>query len=149
MAKTTVEELQEALGEVLKIYNIKLDESSKEGAKSTDFSEIINKTQSQIDDLSERAEAIYERTGMTREQLEVYAANPNNFTKEQWDALQKVRIACDRYKQDALQLLIPVLIQKWKNKNVKNNSIALPKKNIGARFKQSSTLFPTSSLQLI
>ena len=38
---------------------------------------------------------------MTREQLEAYAANPNNFSKEQWEALQKVKEACDKYKREA------------------------------------------------
>lgn len=102
MAKSTVEDLRSALSEVLKIYNIKLEEPrAPEGeVAENDFSEIVGKTQSKLDDLSEKAEEIYKRTGMTREQLEVYAANPNNFTTEQWEALQKVKAACERYKQE-------------------------------------------------
>ena len=39
---------------------------------------------------------------MTKEQLEAYSANPNNFTKEQWEALQKVKMACETYQNEAL-----------------------------------------------
>lgn len=100
------EEIQEALEDVLKLYDIKLDtpppqteEEKKE--RAGDYSEIIGKTQARLDELTEKAEEIYKRTGMTREQLEAYAANPNNFTQEQWEALQKVKDACEKYKREA------------------------------------------------
>jgi len=100
------EEVRQALEEVLGMYDIKLEmePTSEEDAKEErfgDYSEIINKTQERLDDLNEKAEAIYKRTGMTREQLEAYAANPNNFSKEQWEALQKVKEACEKYKREA------------------------------------------------
>jgi hypothetical protein len=100
------EEIRKALEDVLAMYDIKLEEQpvSEEDAKEArfgDYSEIISKTQQRLDELNEKAEEIYKRTGMTREQLESYASNPNNFTKEQWDALQKVKAACDKYKREA------------------------------------------------
>lgn len=98
------EEVRKALEGVLELYDIKL-EKPKEGQSADerrgDYAEIINKTQEKLDDLSEKAEEIYKKTGMTRDQLETYAANPNNFTKEQWEALQKVKQACERYKREA------------------------------------------------
>ena len=98
------EEIREALEGVLKLYDIQLEEKSSDEEKPPegDYSDIIGKAQAKLDDLNEKAEEIYKRTGMTREQLESYAANPNNFTKEQWDALQKVRVACEKYKRDAI-----------------------------------------------
>lgn len=100
------EEVRKALEEVLAMYDIKLEEqpTSDEEAKKErfgDYSEIINKTQQRLDELNEKAEEIYKRTGMSREQLESYASNPNNFSKEQWEALQKVKEACERYKREA------------------------------------------------
>lgn len=100
------EEIRKALEEVLSMYDIELEEEpvSEEEAKAErygDYAEIISKTQQRLDELNEQAEEIYKRTGMNREELEAYAANPNNFSKEQWEALQKVKEACDKYTQEA------------------------------------------------
>lgn len=99
------EEIRQALEEVLALYDINLetqeDERKKEVDALEDYSEIISKTQQRLDELNEKAEEIYTRTGMDREQLEAYASNPNNFSKEQWEALQKVKEACEKYKRQA------------------------------------------------
>lgn len=108
MAGNTEEEIREALREVLSLYDIDLEEEMDKAAKNEkkeepvgDYGELISKTQQKLDDLNEKAEEIYKRTGMTREQLEVYAANPSNFTREQWEALQKVKEACEKYKRES------------------------------------------------
>lgn len=99
------DEIREALGEVLSLYDIKTDEvlegETPKIEKEEDYSDLIDKTQEKLDELNEKAEEIYERTGMNREQLESYASNPNNFNPEQWEALQKVREACENYKMRA------------------------------------------------
>jgi sugar-specific transcriptional regulator TrmB len=103
------EDIRAALSEVLKMYDIRLEENPIESPAIEgpgDYSEMISKTQTRLDDLNEKAEEIFKRTGMTREQLEAYASNPNNFTKEQWEALQKVKEACDRYKREARNLIV-------------------------------------------
>ncbi len=102
------EEVRQALEEVLAMYDIKLDlepEEEKGAEEYSDYAEVISKTQERLDELNEKAEEIYQRTGMNQEQLEAYAANPNNFSKEQWDALQKVREACDKYKREARTII--------------------------------------------
>ncbi|MEZ5315238.1 MAG: hypothetical protein R3E91_03385 [Chlamydiales bacterium] len=104
------EEVREALEEVLAMYGIHLDiqPPSDEEAREErlgDYSEIISKTQQRLDDLNEKAEEIYKRTGMNREQLESYAANPHNFTPEEWQALQKVKAACQKYKRAAQSII--------------------------------------------
>lgn len=100
------EDVRKALEEVLKMYDIELDleSESDEMAKERrygDYSDMISKTQEKLDELNEKAEEIYKRTGMTEEQLEAYASNPSNFTKEQWEGIQKVKEACDKYKHEA------------------------------------------------
>ena len=100
MASKSEQDIQIALESVLKLYDIKLEQQPQENAPN-DYSEIISKTQNRIDDLNEKAEEIFQRTGMTREQLDAYSANPNNFTQEQWEALQKVKEACEKYKREA------------------------------------------------
>ncbi len=101
MTSRSEEEIRLALEEVLKVYDIKLEQTPPQPNEPNDYSEVIGKTQARIDDLNEKAEEIFKRTGMTREQLDAYAANPNNFSKEQWEALQKVREACEKYKREA------------------------------------------------
>lgn len=105
MPSKSEEEIRHALEGVLKLYDIKLDSADdteqQKIERRGDYSEIISKTQQRLDDLNEKAEQIFEQTGMTREQLEAYASNPNNFSKEQWEALQKVKEACEKYKRDA------------------------------------------------
>lgn len=100
------EEMRKSLEEILALYDIKMeplteDPSTEQAQRRGDYAEIISTAQQRLDDLTERAEAIYKRVGMTREQLEAYAANPANFTKEQWDALQRVKEACEKYKKEA------------------------------------------------
>ena len=99
-------ELRAAIEEVLTLYDVKLedyveDPEAPPESRADDFSDIISASQQQLDVLSVKTEEILERTGMTEEQLEAYASNPNNFTKEQWEAIQKVKQACETYKQEA------------------------------------------------
>jgi hypothetical protein len=105
MARRSEDEIREALSDVLTLYDIKIDMNQKESEEEKthigDYSDIISQTQEKLDDLNEKAEEIFKRTGMNREQLEAYAANPNNFSKEQWEALQKVKEACEKYKREA------------------------------------------------
>lgn len=93
-------EVKKALQDILSLYDIKLEET-EEKPEEGDYSEIISKTQQKLDELNEKAALIFERTGMTEEQLEAYSANPNNFTPEQWEALQRVKDACEKYTQEA------------------------------------------------
>jgi ABC-type transporter Mla subunit MlaD len=93
--------LKKALEEVLKQFNIQLEpvRGSDDLSKQNDYSEIISKTQEKLDELNEKAEDVLKRTGMTREQLDAYANNPNNFTKEQWEALQGLRENVEQFKR--------------------------------------------------
>ena len=100
MASKGEEGIRKALDEVLKLYDVTLEHEEEE-ATVEDYSEIISKSQARLDDLNEKAEEIFKRTGMSRDQLEAYSENPNNFTQEQWEALQKVKEACDEYTREA------------------------------------------------
>lgn len=101
-------ELVQALKQVMKMYDIEIEEDiliKENGEEIADYSEVISKTQAKIDELTQRAEEIYKKTGMTREELLQYAANPNNFTKSEWESLQQVREACEQMKQQTHHLL--------------------------------------------
>lgn len=102
MGNSAEEEIRKSIEEVLTLYNIKLEEElvqeeEQKRERYGDYSEIINKTQEKLDELQERAAKIYEKTGMSREQIQEYASNPDHFTPEQWKALQRVREACEKF----------------------------------------------------
>ena len=42
---------------------------------------------------------------MTREQMEVFANNPDNFSPEEWRALETIRSSCNEYKKEAEELI--------------------------------------------
>ncbi|MCH9608498.1 MAG: hypothetical protein S4CHLAM45_10750 [Chlamydiales bacterium] len=96
--------LRKSIEELLELYDIKLDDS-EEPAEEVDYAEVLIKTQEKIDDLEVEAEKIYEATGMSKEELEEYSNNPDNFTKEQWEMLQQVRSECEEFKKKAYALV--------------------------------------------
>ena len=109
MVNESEKELVSALKQIMNMYDIDLDgeilSKDEEGDEIVDYSEVISKTQEKIDQLTQKAEEIYKRTGMSREELLQYAGNPNNFTKTEWESLEQVRDACDSMKQQTTHLL--------------------------------------------
>ena len=100
MIRESEQEVKEALEEVLALQGIHLEEKESE-----DYSEILSKTQDKLDELNEKAELLLKKTGMSRDEMEIYAANPANFTPEEWNALQKVKEACEKYKRDTSRVI--------------------------------------------
>lgn len=102
------EDLKKNLFDALKTFGIDLDDKVK-GKKGSldeeysDYSEMNSKTRRKIDELNENGEKLLEKTGMTREALEAYGSNPNNFTKEQWEALQKIKQMTEEYKKLSIE----------------------------------------------
>jgi len=109
MVNEAEKELISALRQIMEMYDIQLDEDiliqDEAFGEIVDYSEVISKTQSKIDELTQKAEEIYKKTGMSREELLQYSSNPNNFTKAEWESLEQVRQACDAMKQRTVHLL--------------------------------------------
>lgn len=104
------EKMRAAFEEVLRQFNVTLEpieeeESDKKIDRYGDYSEIISKTQHKLDELNEKGEELLKRTGMTREDLEIYATNPANFTPEQWEALQNLRSSTEEFKRQTYALV--------------------------------------------
>lgn len=53
----------------------------------------------QVDELKAKADEIQKKTGMSREQLEEYTSNPNNFSKEEWETICRIRDSIDNFKK--------------------------------------------------
>lgn len=88
MSEDQIMRTKKALEEFLGLFNIKLDNVEKESGSSE---QLLDRAQEKLDEFNEKAEAILTKTGKTPEELEVYASNRNNFTKEQWDALGRLK----------------------------------------------------------
>lgn len=100
--RKTLEELLERFGIELKSGTSSSGMRDLEKAdRGGDYGEIIEKTQQEIDRLQQEAEGILKQTGMSREQVESYVANPANFSQEQWEALEKFRQEVAEFKRQA------------------------------------------------
>ncbi len=123
MVNEAEKELVSALRQIMEMYDIQLDEDmliqDESGTELVDYSEVISKTQAKIDELTQKTEEIYKKTGMTREELLQYSSNPNNFTKTEWESLEQVRQACDAMKQRTVHLLEKPQKELLRNKPVK------------------------------
>ncbi len=108
MAEDLEQEMRKSLEDLLRLYNIELDPEATKPEIETgevDYAEVILKTQKKIDELNQQAEKIYQDTGMSKEEIEAYSLNPNNFTKEQWDILENVRRECNAFKEKAYAMM--------------------------------------------
>lgn len=96
------DQLQNALTEFLSLFEIKLNVSEtdkSESSTSGNYSELVQATQNKLDEFNIKAEQILQKTGMSRDELDTYASNPDNFSPEQWMALQKLREATEELKR--------------------------------------------------
>ena len=86
MKNNSAQKIIDSIKQILSIYKIDFDPSF--GAALTndsdlDYQMLIEKTQEKIQELDKRSQEILQQTGMTREQMEVFANNPDNFSPEE------------------------------------------------------------------
>ena len=80
--------MQEVFQEVLEILQSSAETPPPE---DVDYDEALRELETSLEDLRTRADEVYKATGLSREQLEEYSKNPDNFSKEEWDMLEQVR----------------------------------------------------------
>lgn len=106
MANLTNAELVALIEETLNLYGITLGEDEKlEAIKIGDFSGIIAKTQEHIDALQNNTQAQLEQGKMSREEFEEYAQDPKNFSKSDWEMLERVRTTTEQIKSHTKRLV--------------------------------------------
>lgn len=108
MKNNSAQKIIDSIKQILSIYKIDFDPSF--GATLTedndlDYQMLIEKTQEKIQELDKRSQEILQQTGMTREQMEVFANNPDNFSPEEWRALENIRSSCNEYKKETEELI--------------------------------------------
>jgi len=89
--------VKKVLEDVLEV----LHETSHTSAEEVDVDQLLHQLQGSLDELTERAEQIYQATGMTKEQLEEFAENPKNFSEEEWKLLGDVKDEIRHMREEA------------------------------------------------
>ncbi len=108
MHGNSAQKIVDSIKQILSIYKIDFDpsfESALSSDSELDYQLLIEKTQEKIQELNERSQEILKKTGMTREQMETFAHNPDNFSPEEWMALEKIRASCNEYKKETEALI--------------------------------------------
>lgn len=102
--------LEKSIIDLLRLFNVDVKEveESDEERKAIhlgDFSSLINKAEERLSGLRTQENEILKKTNMTRKEMEEYAENPDNFTKEQWEALERFKEQMAKFRQETDALL--------------------------------------------
>jgi len=85
-----------------------MNQQNTEQEKGSSFVELqasIEKMQDNLDAMQREAERILKKTGMTKEQMESYVNNPNNFSKEEWDRVESAKKEVRKFEEDMFKAL--------------------------------------------
>ncbi|WP_213318848.1 hypothetical protein [Chlamydiifrater volucris] len=103
MNNKSTQQILDSIKQILQIYKIDIDtsfENALSSGEEADYQYLIEKTQEKIEELDKKSKEILKQTGMTEQEMEVFARNPDNFSPEEWLALEKVRSSCEAYKRE-------------------------------------------------
>ncbi|WP_201456494.1 hypothetical protein [Chlamydia sp. 17-3921] len=134
MNSKSAQKIIDSIKQILTIYKIDFDPSFGSALTSDsqeDYEYLIQKTQEKIQELDKRAQDILAQTGMTREQMEVFSNNPDNFSPEEWLALENIRASCEDYKKETETLINEVTqdLKETPNQQQKKSKVSSTKKN--------------------
>jgi hypothetical protein len=79
------------------------DTELKEKIEKMSTEELLNEVERiklELEDYEHHAEKICEKTGMSRPQIKEYIKNKKNFTKQEWDQLEKAREEIKVFKEE-------------------------------------------------
>lgn len=107
MLNKNEQQIIDSIKQILNLYKIDINTvlSNTNFEEELNFPLLIEKTQEKIEELNKKTQDILNKTGMNEKEMELYASNPDNFSNEEWTALQQIKIACDNYQKETLDLL--------------------------------------------
>jgi uncharacterized coiled-coil DUF342 family protein len=97
MATQDPVQILKSLEDILQRVSVTPANEGKYTAEQLD--EMAKDLRSQVEQLKAKADEIQKRTGMSRDQLDEYTNNPDNFSKEEWEAIARIRESIDRFKR--------------------------------------------------
>ena len=101
--KQEAPDLKESFQEVLKLLKEAPPASAE--IQNMELEEVIERLEESLGTLGQQMEEIYKKTGMTKQQLEEYAANPDNFSPEEWKLLGEIRSELSHFQEEAEETL--------------------------------------------
>ncbi len=108
MAKEDPTEILQSLDKIFSKFEVgNLEEAAKSGGPVTvnNLDQVVAEMKENIDRLQKKAEDLQKRTGMSKEELEAYVENPDNFSKEEWEVILRIRGALDSFKKQMWSLM--------------------------------------------
>ncbi|MBN4067495.1 hypothetical protein JYU14_05365 [Simkania negevensis] len=95
-----------------KVFNAFKEEGlATEGEKAQDIQSMLDvdsaleNMEKHLDTLNQQAEEVYAKMGMSKEALEEYVNNSDNFTKEEWTAIQSIQHDVESFQKDLMETL--------------------------------------------
>ena len=73
-----------------------------------DIDQVVERLEESLEQLNDQMEAVYKTTGMSKEELEQYATNPDNFSKEEWQMLEQIRGQLSKFREEAEDVMAGV-----------------------------------------
>ncbi len=97
-------EMANILDNLLKAFPLpeleNLVHSMKDPLKCKDTADLMEVLQANVDMLKSKKESFKEHADIDTSAVKGYIANPNNFTKEQWEAIQKTKEHFRQYERE-------------------------------------------------
>lgn len=84
-----------------------LQESADVGeiTEAADVDALIKQMESTLADLNEKAEQVYQATGMNKEELQEFSQKKENFSEEEWKLLSDVREQVQGFEERAEEIM--------------------------------------------
>ena len=102
MAEKKKDDLKaEMTGTLEEVLEVLQPQQEPVGGEVLDIDEVVARLEESLETLSAQMDEIYEKTGMTREQLEEYASDPKNFSEEEWSLINQIRGELNKFDEEA------------------------------------------------
>lgn len=108
MLNKNEQQIIDSIKQILNLYKIDINtvlSNTNSSEEEINFSLLIEKTQERIEELNKKTQDILSKTGLSEKEMELYASNPDNFSNEEWTALQQIKKSCDNYQKETEDLL--------------------------------------------
>lgn len=107
------EEEQVPEGDMTKAFEEVLDmlqtaQPTDPSLEGLDIDQVVEKLEESLEQLNQQMEEVYKTTGLSKDELEAYATNPDNFSKEEWQMLEQVRGQLSQFREDAEDVMAGV-----------------------------------------
>jgi multidrug resistance efflux pump len=80
--------MKEVFNEVMTVLH---ESAETPPAEDIDYDKALEELEHSLAELKKQADEVYSSVGLTREEVEEYTHNPDNFSKEEWAMFEEVR----------------------------------------------------------